>query len=125
LQSDILCLILYFLVNEHWQISQTLHRARQRFIAKFTRKLTPNLTIIRNFDTKTSSNPSPNSGGSRPGVWGAVKLVGSQKSLHFLQYQRLSATIVRCHTEMVTFGVQKPAVFIGRTTRFFKVVSGN
>ena len=38
------------------------------------------------------------SGGSRPSVWG-----GRQKGLHLLKYQRLSATIVVCHTNEVTF----------------------
>jgi len=34
------------------------------------------------------------SGGSKPGVWGGSQILGRQKCLHLLKYQRLSATKV-------------------------------
>jgi len=43
------------------------------------------------------------SGGSRPGVLGEKSNRGAPKGLHSLEYQRLSATIVGCHTKVVTF----------------------
>jgi len=45
---------------------------------------------------------------------------GRQKGLHLLKYQRLSATIVVCHTKEVTFCKPKVAIFVGRSMRFFK-----
>jgi len=61
--------------------------------------------------------PSGN-GGSRPGVWGEVKL-GRQKCLHLFKYQR-SATIVVCHTKVAIFVGQNVAFFVGRTMLLFR-----
>jgi len=43
-----------------------------------------------------------------------------QKCLHLLKYQRLSATIVGCHTKLLAFVGQKVAIFVGQTMRIFR-----
>ena len=71
------------------------------------------------------------SGGSRPGVWGGSQSGGGLKCLHLLKYQRLSATIVVCHTKEVMFCRSKSgyfcwsiyAIFQGITTVWKRFIS--
>jgi len=58
----------------------------------------------------------PSSGGSGPGVWGQSNR-GRQEGLHLLKYQR-SATIVGCHTKVVTIGRPKKVIFVGQLCDF-------
>jgi len=52
---------------------------------------------------------------------GGSQIWGRQEGLHLHKYQSLSATIVGCHTKVVTFCRPKVAIFVGRTMRFFRL----
>jgi len=61
-------------------------------------------TVIWSELVKIRSHAIITSCGSRPGVWGWVSQIGGRrKGLHLLKYQMLSATIVACHSKVVTF----------------------
>jgi len=63
------------------------------------------------------------SGGSRPGVWGGSQIEGSQKCLHLLKYQRLSATIVVCHTKEPIFCRSKSGYFCWSNYAIFQGIT--
>jgi len=75
-----------------------------------------------------------NSVGSRPGIWVGSRIGGrqkGQKGIHLFKYQRLSAIIVGCHTNVVTFCRPKSgyfcwsnyAIFQGITTVWKRLIS--
>ena len=63
------------------------------------------------------------SGGSRPGVWGGSQTEGRLKCLHLLKYQRLSATIVACHTKEVFFCRSKSGYFCWSNYAIFQGIT--
>jgi len=53
-------------------------------------------------------------------VWGGSQSWGRQKGIHLLEYQRLSAKIFGCHTEVVTFCRPKSGYFCWSNYAIFR-----
>ena len=54
---------------------------------------------------------------------GGSQIGGRQKGLHLLKYERLSATIVVCHTKVVTFCRSKSGYFCWSNYAIFQGIT--